>query len=150
MFLIGYFMVTICCMLLPKAFVMLTRANGTYQQWFENTSSSLIERDAARERYMATRRVTIGQIVKHIHSDFIFTMQGYFFRLCVLANDASVFYPIYCFLLYIVGFPWFFGEFIPVPIEKEKRWGYFYIYGIKMLDGSWEPVLDTWVLGNLY
>lgn len=138
---------TVFFLLIPKTFVMITRALGTYQEWMEETSRELLLRDKASCLYYEQRTATIREWTIQLYSDSIFTTKAYFFRHCELSNDATLFYPCYLFLLYITCFPWFLADFVPSSNDPGRRWGSLYIYGIQMQDGSWEPMLDTWLFG---
>ena len=142
-----YILLTVVFLLIPKTFVMISRTNGHYLSWKDSVSRELIQRDVASHVFSRLPAVTVEQIIQHMQSDFMFTMKAYFLRLCEFVNDASLFYPLFGYLLYIVCMPWLVGDFVPSSDDAGRRWGYLLIYGIEMLDGTWEPMLDTWLFG---
>jgi 3',5'-cyclic AMP phosphodiesterase CpdA len=145
-FIVSYIVLVVFCLLVPKSFVLITRASGKYQEWKEMTSQELISRDNASLVYLSRSQVNPRQIFNHITSDFMFTMKAHFLRMCELVNDASIFYPLYIFMLYMICFPLYVGDFVPTSGDIQNRWGYLYIHGIKMYSSEWVPVLDSWIV----
>lgn len=77
-------------------------------------------------------------------------MVATFFRFCELSAFPDLFYPLYFFALYITVGPWFIGDFVPSDTKGPgKRYGWLMFCGIWLEDGSWEPILDTWVYGMI-
>ncbi|KAI8904090.1 hypothetical protein EDD86DRAFT_233153 [Gorgonomyces haynaldii] len=129
-----FYIILVQRVLSSLSFVMLTRASEKYQPWKEATSKELVQRDVAALHYLQQSHPTLRQRWEHLHSDFIFTMKAYFLRLCEVANDASIFYPIYGYMMYISVFPWFLADFVPSSEDPDRRYGFLYVYGIRMLE----------------
>lgn len=91
LFIVGYIIITVGLLLIPKAFVMITRQYGNYQLWKERVSRELILRDRVSSLYLEEKNgIGFQAWCKWVYSDFIFTMKAYFFRHCELVNDARV------------------------------------------------------------
>lgn len=128
---------------------------GIYEEWVVSTSQMLVEIDETSMTYWRMLRPNFKVRVRHRWSDFKFTMVASFLRFCQLSRRADLWYPLYLFSLYITIGPWFLGDFVPSEtLGPGKRWGWLMVYGIciKLFltfigfkDGSWEPVLDTWL-----
>ena len=152
LFLVTYIFVVIGFLLMPKIFVLLCEGLGIYEEWKKLTSESLVAIDAESQRYWLQVRPTFTDSIRHRWKDFKFTMVATFLRFCELAKIPNLFYPLYGFALYVTVGPWFVGDFVPstdTSMGAGKRWGWLMTYGVWFNDGSWEPILDTWVYGNL-
>jgi hypothetical protein len=79
LFIIGYFITTIGLLLIPKAFVMVTRHYGDYPKWKEDTSLELIARDKIRCAYLNNNTISLQGWMQFILSDFVFTIKGKYF-----------------------------------------------------------------------
>ncbi len=122
---------------------------GVYDEWKRTTSEMLVEIDNESIRYELLLRPDFKTRVRNRWADFKFTMVATFLRFCELSRKPDLFYPLYFFALYVTVGPWFVGDFVPAEAAGPgKRWGWLMVYGIWLKDGSWEPVLDTWLYGN--
>ncbi|KAJ3371813.1 Transmembrane protein 62 [Kappamyces sp. JEL0680] len=146
LFIVFYLLVGIGFLLLPKLFVLMTSSVGVYEDWKLSTSAMLVEIDRLAQIFERQVRPSFKVRVQHRWSDFKFTMVATFFRFCELSRISHLFYPLYLYSLYILVGPWFFGDFVPAEIAGPgKRWGWLMVYGIWLQDGTWEPILDTWL-----
>lgn len=150
LFVVSYF-VLVALLLLPKTFVMITRYLNIHESWMSSISEDLIRRDEYSLEYTKSKLQkwpSFSRRMRHVHSDFIFTMKAAFLRQCEISSDPWIFYVLYGFLLYIPCFPWLVADFVPSSgTDFAMRYGYLYLYGIQMFDGTWEPMLDTWLFG---
>lgn len=150
LFLVTYLFVVIGFLLLPKIFVLLCQGLGIYDEWVQSTSETLVAIDTESQRYWLQVRPPFKVRVRHRWSDFKFTMVATFLRFCEFSKLPDLFYPLYGFALYVTVGPWFVGDFVPstdATLGYGKRWGWLMTYGVWFMDGSYEPILDTWVYG---
>jgi hypothetical protein len=146
-FIIWYTVIALGFLLGPKLFVLMTDSVGAFETWRFDTSNNLIMIDKQSQQYWKLLRPSFRIRVRHRWYDLKFTCVASFLRFCELANRAELFYPLYFYALYILIGPWFVGDFVPKSQDIGKRYGWLMVYGIWYQDGSWEPVLDTWVYG---
>jgi len=59
-----------------------------------------------------------------------------FVRFCDLADTPRLYWPLYCFGMWMSVGPLFVGDFCPSSSELGKRYGLFFPYGIRFLSSS--------------
>jgi hypothetical protein len=152
LFLLTYLLVVVGFLLIPKVFVLFMQGLGIYEDWKSRTCSDLVSLDTESERYWCQVRPEFRVRIRHRWIDFKFTMVATFLRFCELGRIPDLWYPMYLWALYVTVGPWFVGDFVPSTdqsIGAGKRWGWLMSYGVWLMDGTWEPILDTWVYGSL-
>jgi hypothetical protein len=123
---------------------------GVFGQWRQDTSQQLVKIDEESQNYWKLLRPSLRVRVRHRWYDFKFTVVASFLRFCELVNRNDLFYPLYLFCLYVAIGPWFIGEFVSRSDDDGTRFGWLMVYGLWFQDGTWEPVLDTWLYGTRY
>ncbi|KAJ3036271.1 Transmembrane protein 62 [Rhizophlyctis rosea] len=160
LFIALYTLVTVGFLIVPKLFVARLKETNQYGQWRAEMATSLVVADVASRTStpakavltrLGLRQRRISDSVPHrpwhvrIPADFNYFVRASFFRFTELANQPTLFYPLFLLCLYMVIGPWFIGQFIPDASDWKKRWGWFMLYGVWFMDGHWEPLLDTWL-----
>lgn len=146
LYVLSFVLTSFLCLLLPKLFVLTLMHRKSYNRWAASTSKHLIMQDKSSRLYLDGKSNRIADNLNHRFEDFTFTVRATFFRFCKLSKVWYLFYPIYGSCLFTLIGPWFVGEFVPNAGEESGRQiGWMMTYGIWFNDGTWVPVLDSWV-----